>query len=312
MKFILFDEQGLAKVATVLAFFLMFFLAASFLGISREDGFAAIGKVPSILGGLTSYTIKDDEMTLVKLARRYNLGYDEITLANPGLDPWNPGAGARVLLPTSWIVPREIVPDGSGSRIVVNLGELRLYFLDSGENKPVVTSFPVGIGRQGFETTPGRYWIIEKEKDPYWNIPPSLWDEYPEEAGQIPPGSLNPLGDYALRLSRHDYLIHGTNKPMGIGRRISHGCIRMYPEDIETLYEMTPEGCEVLVVYETVKVGVREDIPYVEVHPDYLHNSDQLLIARHLLTRKGLWEKVDFELLSRAVNEKRGIPLPLQ
>lgn len=300
-----------AAVRAVFFIFLVFLLIPDNTS-AREWSLAPDSEHSAILGKLAEYTIKDDEMTLVKLARRYDLGYNEITLANPGIDPWYPTAGKKAILPTSWIIPRAVDPDRSRPLIVVNLGELRLYFLNPGENSPSVALFPVGVGRQGFETVAGRYWITEKRKNPYWTIPSSLRDEYPDESPRIPPGPSNPLGDYALRLSRHDYLIHGTNKPLGIGRRISHGCIRMYPGDIERLYGMVSESCEVLIVYETVKVGVRDGTPFIEVHPDYLHDSDQQIIARHLLIQQKLWEKTDHSLLKKAVAEKKGIPVPLK
>ncbi|MFO7761679.1 MAG: L,D-transpeptidase [Thermodesulfobacteriota bacterium] len=278
----------------------------------REWLLADDHKQPAVLGEGTSYVIRDNNETLVELAWRYDLGYNEITLANPDLDPWYPGARASVLLPTSWIIPKA----GSSGRtyplIIINLGELRLYFFNQRKSNLFVTTFPVGIGRQGFETATGRYWVTKRKKDPCWTIPSSLRDEYPGGTVRVPPGSANPLGRYALRLSRHDYFIHGTNKPLGIGRRVSHGCIRMYPEDIEKLYEMTPVGCEVLIVYETVKVGVKGGIPFIEVHPDYLNNKNQQTIARYLLFQNRLWGKIDSFLLHKAVEGKKGIPVALQ
>ncbi|MFP3983162.1 MAG: L,D-transpeptidase family protein [Desulfurivibrionaceae bacterium] len=279
---------------------------------SREWHLNGDRQHPSVLGKVTSSVIDDDEETLPELAQRHGLGYNEITLANPDVDPWYPGEHTRISIPGSWIMPRASYTVRHDPGIIINLGELRLYFLDQGEHEDVVTTFPVGIGRQGSETDTGRYWVTVRKENPTWTIPSSLRDEYPEGLREVPPGPANPLGDYALRLSRNDYMIHGTNNPLGIGRRVSHGCIRMYPEDIEKLYNLTPVDCEVLIVYETVKVGSKDGTPFIEVHPDYLNDSDQHKVARHLLVQQGLWKKCDLVLLHQAVEEKKGVPVSLQ
>lgn len=306
-------RRAFIKLAGGLFFFL--FLASLILpdpSRCREWRLKSDGEYPSVLGEVTSFVIDDDEETLPELAQRHDLGYNEITLANPGVDPWYPGDSTEISIPTCWIMPRASYTVRHNPSIIINLGELRLYFLDQGEQEDVVTTFPVGIGRQGFETDTGRYWVTARKENPTWTIPYSLRDEYPDGLLEVPPGPANPLGDYALRLSRNDYMIHGTNNPLGIGRRVSHGCIRMYSEDIKRLYSLTPVDCEVLIVYETVKVGSKDGIPFIEVHPDYLNGGNQHEVARHLLLQQGLWKKCNLVLLHQAVEEKKGVPVPLQ
>jgi len=152
---------------------------------------------------------------------------------------------------------------------------------------------------------------MEKLTNPTWIIPESLKDKYPEYETGIPPGPDNPLGQFALRLSRPDYLIHGTNKPLGVGRRVSHGCIRMYPEDIRELYSLVQNGEEVIILYQPVKLGERGGIPYIEVHEDYLKADDSAQSAVSLLQKRGLFRKADLSLMFQAVKEKRGVPVSL-
>ena len=128
----------------------------------------------------------------------------------------------------------------------------------------------------------------------------------------MPPGPDNPLGEYRLRLSRYDYGIHGTNAPLGIGRLVSHGCIRLYPEDIKELFSLVPLGTRVEIIYEPVKIGFKEGRIFVEVHPDIYHKITNLFIytARKLFMAR-LWEEVDISLLSQAVEEHTGIPIDI-
>ncbi len=268
-----------------------------------------------VFGVLRDHVVADDGETLAGLAVRWGLGYNEMTEANEGVDPWYPGKGRSLVIPTSWILPDISAyrgPAAEGARIIVlNLAELRLYVIVNEAGRRSVSTFPVGIGREGYDTPLGRFTITEKLKDPPWIIPPSFRDEYRELPDIVPPGPDNPLGRYALRLSDPLYLIHGTNKPLGVGRRVSHGCIRMYPEDIERLYGMTGVGDEVIILYQPVKVGLRGTTPYIEVHRDYLHNREPFQEAVDLLRRRGLLGRIDPGILYPAILEKRGIPVRL-
>ena len=182
---------------------------------------------------------------------------------------------------------------------MVNLAEFRLYRIQPHAQGFSVQTYPIGIGREGYTTIEAKYRIIQKLKNPVWNVPPSILAEYPEFPTIIQPGPDNPLGDHALRLSRPDYLIHGTHKPLGIGRRVSRGCLRMYAEDIEKLFE-------------DVMVGKRSGVAYVEVHENYLNLGDDFQVATALLRKQGV--TIDATLaraLSRIIEEKRGVPVPL-
>lgn len=218
----------------------------------------------------------------------------------------------RILYPSVFPPLPEKEKAGEPGCIIANLAEFRLYRIVWREGVILVNTFPIGIGRQGTETIRGRYSIMEKLKDPVWIIPPSLQQEYPQYNGSVPPGPHNPLGQYALRLSKPNYLIHGTNKPQGIGRRVSHGCIRMYPDDIEKLHALTDIEEEVVILYQPVKIGEKEGIPYIEVHDDYLKTEQTAQKAISLLEKKNLLHKADFALMFQALKEKRGIPVSLK
>ena len=264
-------------------------------------------KAPALLGILQSYTIKDDRETLVDLAIQYDLGYNEITDANPGVDPWYPGKGTRVIIPTIWITPE--LKDLQADTIVINLAELRLYYfkiLTTG--KVAVLTFPIGIGSEGRDTPLGTYRIIQKIKDPVWVVPPSIRAEEPTLPEMVPPGPDNPLGRYALRLSNPSYLIHGTNKPLGIGRRVSHGCLRMYPEDIKTLYDLVRVGTEVKIIYEPIKLLFSSDGVYIEAHADYRTGGTDLTRAVRKLISSGTLQRIDTKELYRILQRHDGIP----
>ena len=262
------------------------------------------------IGFLQRYRIKSDKETLVELAIKYDLGYNEIVDANPGIDPWYPGKGTMVLIPTSWLLPYERVRlERDRGIIVVNLAEMRLYlFKVLKDGRISVLTFPIGIGRQGADTPLGYYRVIEKLKDPVWYVPESIRKEDPTLPIKVPPGPDNPLGKYALRLSNPSYLIHGTNKPLGIGRRVSHGCLRMYPEDIRLLYRLVRPGDGVLIVYEPVKINSTEKGIYVEIHRDYRSTGNNLNRAVNRLIQMGILNKVPIEKLYRIVSSADGVP----
>lgn len=208
--------------------------------------------------------------TLLDIARHYGLGYEEITNANPGVDPWLPGAGTAVLVPKQRLLPR-----APRSGIVVNLPEHRLYWYPPtpAGQEPVVWSFPVSIGKMDWNTPLGTTRIVSKAKDAPWIPPKSVREEH-EKRGEplpavVPGGPDNPMGRYkmALGIPGGAYLIHGTNRPAGIGMQVTHGCMRLYPEDIEALYGMVPVGTPVTIVNQPYKWGWREGELLIEVHP---------------------------------------------
>ncbi|MFW6345548.1 MAG: L,D-transpeptidase family protein [Halomonas sp.] len=220
----------------------------------------------NVVGESYSVTVEDEEQTLVDIAREHNLGYEEIVRANPEVSIWVPGEGTEVE-----IQARFILPEAEQEGIVINIAELRLYYypeLEEDEPRRVET-YPIGIGREGYDTPLGETETTMKLKDPAWYPPESMREEA-EEAGEeppevVPPGPDNPLGEHAILLDIPGYLIHGTNRPDGIGMRASRGCIRMFPEDIESVFERVPEGTRVNIIDQPIKVGRQDERPLVQV-----------------------------------------------
>lgn len=278
----------------------------------------------TFFGVISEYTVQDEAETMVDLALQNDLGYNEIVAANPALDPWYPRQGKRVVMPTAWLLPSLSQcnfegPTQPGSFmawentcIVVNLAEYRLYRIQRHAPGYSVQTYPIGIGRDGYATREAKYRIVQKLKNPAWTVPPSVRAEYPELPKVVPPGPDNPLGNFALRLSRPDYLIHGTNKPLGVGRRVSRGCIRMYPEDIEQLFSEASVGETVVILYQPLKVGRRAGVIYVEAHENYLELGNDFQVAGTLLRQQGVvLDEALAKTLSRVIQEKRGVPVAL-
>jgi len=219
-------------------------------GAERKHGVTIIGK-PGIY-------VAQSKDTLLDIARLHHLGYHEIVHANPEVDPWLPGAGSLIAIPAQWILP-----GGPREGLVLNIAEMRLYhYLPNSR----VMTFPLGVSVDGQETPAGKYRIGQKRTDPVWYVPISIQQEmeYPREV--VPPGPNNPLGEYWMRLSTTTYGIHGTNNPWAIGRRVTHGCIRLYPEDIAYLYPRVPEGTPVRIIYQHAKVGFRKGEIYFQIY----------------------------------------------
>ena len=207
------------------------------------------------------------ENTLSDLAREYGLGYDEIVAANPDVDPWLPGDRRPVLLPTQFVVP-DVPREG----IVLNIASKRLfYFSRAAEGEPqTVMTYPIGIGRVGWETPLGATEVVSKATNPHWFVPASVRREHAELGNPlpsvVPPGPDNPLGAYVLKLEMPGYLIHGTNQPYGVGMRVSHGCVRLYPENIELLFSLVDVGEPVQIINEPYLLGRHNGELYFEAH----------------------------------------------
>lgn len=243
-------------------------LAVPCAWLARGAGAVAIAAVlsaasppraPDDLIGIPTLYVTKEEDTLLDIARSYDIGYVEIRAANPGIDPWLPGADLTIKVPT-----QQILPNAPRRGIVINLAELRLYYYAGGASAP--RSFPIGIGGEGKETPLGHTDIARKTVHPTWVPTKSEHDEDPDLPASVGPGADNPMGEYALYLGWKGYAIHGTNKPYSIGRRDSHGCIRMYPEDIATLFKLAGPGTPVTVVDEQVKTGWSAGELYLEIH----------------------------------------------
>jgi len=222
-----------------------------------------------IVGADTSVTTVYED-TLPDLAHRYSLGYYEIIRANPGVDVWIPGADKVIVLPG-----RRILPPGPREGIVVNLPEHRLYYYpkSTGHDRPVVITYPVSIGKMDWRTPLGETHVIAKIKHPAWYPPESVRKEHAANDDplpkMVPAGPDNPLGDFAMRLAAGNgsYMIHGTNNPMAVGMAVTHGCIRMYPEDVAAVFATVPVGTKVRLVNEPVKVAWVEGELFIEAHP---------------------------------------------
>lgn len=225
--------------------------------------------------GVPQVVFARESDTLADFARAYGLGYDELIAANPGVDPWLPGENTPILLPTQFVLP-----DVPRQGIVLNIAAKRLFYFpedgivrnaDTGEvEQQTVLTFPIGIGRVGWETPLGESAVVSKAKDPTWWVPASVRREHAEMGDPlpsvVPPGPDNPLGTRVLKLGMPGYLIHGTNQPAGVGMRVSHGCVRLYPENIEFLYELVGIGEAVRIVNEPYLLGRLDDDWYFESH----------------------------------------------
>lgn len=254
------------------------------------------------------------EDTLTDIARRTGLGYEEIIRANPKVDVWLPGEGTEVLLPTRYIVP----PDAREG-ILVNIAEYRLYYFTTVGGKPAVATFPISVGRMDWDTPIGRHSILSKQENPTWYPPESIRKEHADDGRQlakmVPPGPNNPLGEYAMRLSNAGYLIHGTNRPVGVGMRVTHGCIRMYPEDIEWLFPKVAVRTAVQIVNQPYKFGWAGDGLYLEVHPPLEEDASgddrgmTEIMQQYVRATEGQPAEVDWALVEEVYRQKLGFPI---
>jgi L,D-transpeptidase ErfK/SrfK len=260
--------------------------------------FASLFALPTdgspLVGTDTSVkTVYED--TLPDLAHRFSLGYYEIIRANPGVDVWIPGADKTIVLPG-----RRILPPGPREGIVVNLPEHRLYYFPKplGHDRPIVITYPVSIGKMDWRTPLGETRIIAKIRRPAWYPPESVRKEHEENGDplpkMVPPGPDNPLGDYAMRLAAGNgsYMIHGTNNPTAVGMAVTHGCIRMYPEDVAAVFATVPIGTKVRLINEPVKVAWVDGELYVEAHPP--------------VDEEGQSTEPDLKVLSKMLNHALG------
>ena len=235
---------------------------------ARATEYTLPGSGDAVVGeDQTIETVYED--TLYDLARKYSLGSEELIRVNPGVDPWLPGAGTKLVVPG-----RHILPPGPREGIVVNLPEHRLYYYPKPKrNEPrIVITYPVSIGKMDWRTPLGLTHVIAKQKDPTWYPPASVREEHLRNGDPLPasvaPGPDNPLGQYAMRLAAGNgtYLIHGTNNPIAVGMAVTHGCIRMYPDDVAALFPMIPVGTPVRLINEPVKVAWVDGELLLEAH----------------------------------------------
>jgi L,D-transpeptidase ErfK/SrfK len=263
------------------------------------------GAVPShgdVIGEAGGHVVMPGE-SLVELARDWDVGFNAVAAANPLLDPFVPRAGAVAVVPTAWILPAAAAP----GTLVVNLSEMRLYLL--APSGALELTFPIGVAVDDGATPLGALEIVEKTVEPTWYPTPSVREEDPTLPAAVPPGPDNPLGSHALRLSMRRILVHGTNRPLGVGRKVSHGCIRLYPEDIPRLFERVEIGTRVVIVREPVKVGVREGRIYVELHCDDAVDVSAYDEAVRILFVRGVLHRVNRAKLAWAARTRSGLPV---
>lgn len=291
------------------------FSIALLLAASPIAGGAAQYPLPAesidVVGNIAKISAAFDD-TFVALGRKHGLGYEELIAANPGIDPWLPGDAARVVLPSLFVLP-----DAPREGIVLNLAEMRLYFFTAGQ----VQTFPISVGRIDADTPVGLTRVVDKVRDPVWYPPASIIAEHSERGDVlpriVPPGPDNPLGQFAMQLGIRGYLIHGTNKPAGIGMRVTHGCIRLLPADIEALFDQVPRGTPVHIVNQPYKMGWVGDTLFLEVHRAF--EDDHTHIERGMTAIVELFVKmtrereaeVDWDVVQRAYDEARGVPVPI-
>ncbi len=272
-------------------------------------------EIPSVFGVVNRVVAKYED-TLLDLAYQNGLGYVETVAANPGVDPWLPGEGTEILLPQ-----RHVLPRGPREGILVNLSEMRLYYFppDGG----AIRTYAVGIGREGLTTPTGSTRIVRKAKNPTWYPTENARADDPDLPRAVGPGPDNPLGTRALYFDWPLYLIHGTNNIWGIGRRISRGCIRMYPHDVEALFEHVPVGTPVTVVDQPIKFAWQDGALFVQAHPSQsqvaqieqkgtFEADDKPDISRLLgQAMEGKILPLRWSAMERAVAERRGIPVQI-
>jgi L,D-transpeptidase ErfK/SrfK len=282
------------------------------------------------LVGETQVIFARHENTFSAIGRQYNLGYEEMRSANPGVDQWLPGEGTAIYLPT-----QSILPEAPREGIVINVPAMRLYYFttEKGTTEKAaeqgapavlkVSSHPIGIGVEGWATPFGEAKVTQKVKDPVWYVPSSIRKEHAERGDPlpsvVPPGPDNPLGAFALTLSLPSYLIHGTNKPAGVGMRSSHGCIRLYPEDIEALFSRVARGTAVRIVNQPVLAGWRDGQLYLAVHPPLAEEEHDLVAEAEAALGRAIERAgaaasgaaLDHAAIEKIVAEQRGIPFPV-
>jgi L,D-transpeptidase ErfK/SrfK len=269
------------------------------------------------------------EDTFADIARRFNVGYQELVRANPGIDPWLPGAGTPIVLPTEFVLP-----DAPREGLVLNLAAMRLYYFpkrpkNAPKDAPVeVFTHPIGIGKVGWATPEGTTKVMSHVKDPVWTPPLSVRKEHEKEGDilpdKVPPGPENPLGRHMMRLGWPSYLIHGTNKPPAVGMRASAGCIRLYPEDIARIYDLVPDGTRVTVVNQPYLLGWQGDRLLLQAYEPLVDDERDWSDVPKTLRQKtrkpatALWKRVaehaaeiDWEGIRAAAAEPRGIAIPV-
>jgi L,D-transpeptidase ErfK/SrfK len=272
----------------------------------------SVAKGDDVIGQLAVIKLEKGD-TLPDIARHFGLGINGISAANPGVDVWVPEAGERILLPLNFILP-----DSPRKGIVINLATMRLFQFKGNSEPLVVSTYPVGVGTKERPTPMGQMRVARKTARPTWHVPASIAEDHRKKGdilpAQVPPGPENPLGEYALYLSKAGYLIHGTNKPASIGLKATNGCMRLYPENIKTLFSDTPVSTPVAIVNQPYLIGQRNGVLYMEAHTP-LEDSGALELDRIYEKLRNVEKKsarkLDWKKIKEVQTEARGIPVPI-
>ncbi len=273
--------------------------------------------------GVVQRTTVGKEDTLPDIARRFNVGYEEIVRANPGVDPWIPGVGRAVVVPTQFILP-----NAPHEGVVINLAAMRIYYFPKHkrDEPQLVYTYPIGVGKVGWVTPEGTTKIIAREEDPTWRPGAGVRKEHLENddplPAVVPPGPDNPLGKFKFTLGWPEYLIHGTNKPYGVGLRSSHGCIRLYPEDIQMMYNAVPIGTQVRVVNQPFLLGWHEGQLYLQAYTVFEDDKRDWSKAEKSLLSKSMspqlqkllkdsGKEIDWNAVTKVIEAPRGLAVPV-
>jgi L,D-transpeptidase ErfK/SrfK len=278
--------------------------------LERND--FSVAKEDDVIGRLALIRLEKGD-TLPDIARHFSLGINEIITANPGVDVWVPEAGERIMLPLSFILP-----DAPRKGIVINLAAMRLFQFKGDSKSLAVSTYPIGVGTEERPSPMGQMFVTRKATRPTWHVPASIAEDHRKKGDPLPskvlPGPQNPLGEYALYLSKSTYLIHGTNKPASIGLRATNGCIRLYPEDVKKLYENTPVKTPVSIVNQPYLVGQCDGVVYLEVHTPSEDSGAVDLEKVYTKLRnieKESGRTLDWKKVKEVLAEARGAPVPI-
>ena len=271
-----------------------------------------VAKGDDVIGQLAVIRLEKGD-TLPDIARHFGLGINAISAANPAVDVWVPGAGERIMLPLSFILP-----DAPRKGIVVNLATMRLFQFKGDSKSLVVSTYPVGVGTEERPTPTGQMRVARKATRPTWHVPASIAADHRKKGdilpAEVPPGPENPLGEYALYLSKTGYLIHGTNKPASIGLKATNGCMRLYPENVKMLFNDTPVNTPVAIVNQPYLIGQRNGVLYMEAHKP-LEDSGAIELEKIYAKLRNVEKKsartLDWKKVKEVQAEARGIPVPI-
>ncbi len=279
-------------------------LTSALLLLGAQPGPFIITRPTSLepIYGEPAKDIVQPEDTVLDVAFRHRLGFDSVARLNPRVKVWIPDPGTVIDLPTEYILPT-----APRKGLLINVPEMRLYDYTRG-GEPAL--YAIAIGDEMDPSLIGEFRLGAKRRYPAWTVPASIRLEKPELPAVVPAGPDNPLGDHWMTIGNTSYGIHGTNNPWSIGRTATHGCIRLYDDQLAGLYDRVPSGTPIRLVYQPVKLGVRDDGIYVEAHPDiYGRAPDRAEVALMALQEMGLDRLVDTRRLREAVQAGRGVPV---